>query len=336
MKCTILQILLSCTVTHGLRPSYVNYRRQEVTTVESSPLDVQTETQTIVAESMDSETENNQTPEKETGPPMENTEIPADSQETENPAEKTSQQPIIAEETENQTVSQNVQEEVTSESQNEETETTAPVELQTDSTITTDAELEFSNSDSKPTEAALDNEAVEKEEEAEPEPKQQNPENEAQQNEPEQELNDQEAKIESEVYRARTNDQKSIIERQDPNESEPPKLAELMDRKDADITMKAVDHTNENQVSDIEIKRVVSKYFNSVPDIKSQYILNEGLAKSITHYFKNKVVALPLFHINMKIDRNLVKIPWETGPPQQLKKKGSYPYRVLPDFKKSQ
>lgn len=326
---------MSCTVAHGLRPRNVNYRRQDVTTLEQIPVDVQTEAQTIVAESMDTKTENNKAAEKETDHPVENTETPkketektGESRETENPTEKPMQQSIAAVEIENETISQNVQE-VTSEPQNQETETAAPVELETDSAIApTEAEPEL---DSKPTEEALENEAVDQKE-TEPELKVQDPETEAQQNEPEQELNDQEANIEPVVaQRVQANDEQSA--QQEINESKPPKLAELIDQNDADITKKDVDHADDNQTSDNEIKSIVSKYFNSVPDIKSQYILNEGLAKSITHYFQNRVVALPLFHINMKIDRNLVKIPWETGPPQQTNKKGSYPYRVLPGFK---
>lgn len=303
---------MSCTVAHGLRPKYVHYRRQEVTTVDPSPIDVQTEAQTIIAESINPEAENIQTAETETEPPVEMTDAPGKGTEIEK-----------------QTVFENLQDEVTPEPQNEETETAAPKELQTDPMIEpTHLEPEL---ESKPTEAP-ENEAVEQKE-AESELKQQDPEREAQQNEQEQEQNDQEAKNEPLfVPKTRIDDKESVVTQQEPNESEPPKQAEPIDQKDADITTK--DDTNNNQVNDDEIKSIVSKYFNSVPDIKSQYVLNEGLAKSITHYFKNKVVALPLFHINMKIDRNLVKIPWETGPPLDSKKKKAYPYRILPGLKK--
>lgn len=350
-KYTILQILLSCTVAHGLRPRYVYYRRQEATTVEPITVDVETEAQTIVAESISPELENYRAAEKETDNPVETTEAPeketdnpqdnesptektAESQERENRTEKPAQRQIAGVDLENQTIYHTVQEQDTVEPLNEETELPAPVELQTDPTIEANhAEPEL---ESKPTEEPPENEAVEQKE-AEPELKEQDPESEAQQNEQELEQNDKDAKIEPVVVpRSHIENEQSIIAQQDPNESEPPTLPDPIDQKDTDIAMKNVDRVNDNQADDIEVKSIISKYFKSVPDITSQYVLNEGLAKSITHYFKNKVVALPLFHINMKIDRNLVKIPWETGPPIESKKKSkSYPYKVLPALKQN-
>lgn len=323
---------MSCTVAHGLRPRYVYYRRQEATTVES--VDVQTEAQTIIGESINPETENNQAAEKESVPSVGTPEapekefftekpVPSQEIETENPTEKLSEQQITVIEIENQPVIQNLQENVTPEPQDEETETAAPVELQTYPTIEptqADPELE-----SKPTEEAPEDEAGQQKE-AEEELKEQDLESEAQQNEQEQEQNDQEAKIGPMIVpRVQIDNGLSVVAQQEPSES---------DQKDTDIAMKDADHTNENQLNDAKIKSIVSKYINSVPDIKSQYVLNEGLAKSITHYFKNKVVALPLFHLNMKIDRNLVKIPWQTGLPLPARKKKAYPYRVISGLQK--
>lgn len=345
---------MSCTVAHGLRPRYVYYRRQEATTVEPIAVDVETEAHTIVAESINPETENNQAAEKETDHPVVTTEAPeketdtpkekeaesptekiAESQEKESTTEIPSPHKFAAVDTANQTIYHNVQKEDTIGPQNEETETAAPVEIQTGPTIASnqaEPELESKPTEEAPTEEAPieeapENEAVEQNEDAEPELNEQDPERETQ-NDQEQEQNDQ-------VARAQIDNEQSIVAQQDPNESEPTKLSDPIDQKDTDISMKIVDHTNDNQVNDDEVKSIVSKYFNSVPDIKSQYVLNEGLAKSITHYFKNKVVALPLFHINMKIDRNLVKIPWETGQPLESKKKKSYPYRVLHGLEKT-
>lgn len=258
-------------------------------------LEVQTEVQTIaeLVYSINPEVEETENTQAETDSPVDTK--------------------VLKKETETSEDKETGMAEPTDDPQNEEMATAVPV----------DPSIEL---ESKPTDEALDNEDVEQKDKVEAELKVNDPENER---ENDTQQNDQESIIEP-VLSSRTKAQiDSIVAHKDPNESESSKLAESIDQKDADIAMRAVDHTNGNQVNDDEIKSIVLKYFQSVPDMNSEYVLNEGLAKSITHYFKNKVVALPLFNINMKIDRNLVKIPWETGQPREHKK-NSYPYSVLP------
>lgn len=59
-----------------------------------------------------------------------------------------------------------------------------------------------------------------------------------------------------------------------------------------------------------EINNILQKYIDKIPDIDSKYVINEGLSKSISRYFKGKMSAFPLFKISLKIDRTPVKIPW--------------------------
>lgn len=59
-----------------------------------------------------------------------------------------------------------------------------------------------------------------------------------------------------------------------------------------------------------EVQKVLAKYFKKVPDIRSSYVINEGLAKTIATYFNGTVNAFPLFRISIKIDRTPIKIPW--------------------------
>lgn len=59
-----------------------------------------------------------------------------------------------------------------------------------------------------------------------------------------------------------------------------------------------------------EIKKIVGKYIDEIPDIESQYVVNEGLSKAISHFFKGKIKSFPLYKISLKIDKNPVKIPW--------------------------
>lgn len=72
-----------------------------------------------------------------------------------------------------------------------------------------------------------------------------------------------------------------------------------------------------NVVDNEYMKTVVSKYINKIPDIKTQYVINEGLSKAISHYFNGKVNTFPLYKISLSIDRNPVKIPWTLGQPNK-------------------
>lgn len=63
---------------------------------------------------------------------------------------------------------------------------------------------------------------------------------------------------------------------------------------------------------DEETKTTLYKYINSIPDIKSRYVIDDSLTKIIDYYFKGKINTLPLYKLSLTIDRDPVKIPWST------------------------
>ncbi|KPI93268.1 hypothetical protein RR46_10528, partial [Papilio xuthus] len=69
------------------------------------------------------------------------------------------------------------------------------------------------------------------------------------------------------------------------------------------------EHSEKNQTEE-EMKNIILKYVENIKDIESQYVINEALSKSISHYLNGKVNVLPLYRISLKIDRNPIKIPW--------------------------
>ena len=77
-----------------------------------------------------------------------------------------------------------------------------------------------------------------------------------------------------------------------------------------------------------EIKTMMTKYFSKIQDIDSQYVLNQGMANSISRYFKGKLDVFPLFRIKLTIDRNPVRIPWKIGEPRG-KDDGEPKYKIV-------
>lgn len=65
-----------------------------------------------------------------------------------------------------------------------------------------------------------------------------------------------------------------------------------------------------NNKIDDEIKQVIAKYLDKIPDVKPQFVIHDGLSKVISRYFKGKVSTFPLYKVSLKLDRNPVKIPW--------------------------
>lgn len=63
-------------------------------------------------------------------------------------------------------------------------------------------------------------------------------------------------------------------------------------------------------ITEEEIKKVISKYVDKIPEIEPQFVIDEGLSKVISHYFEGKITTFPLYRISLKLDRNPVNIPW--------------------------
>ncbi|XP_059049360.1 uncharacterized protein LOC131844470 [Achroia grisella] len=87
-------------------------------------------------------------------------------------------------------------------------------------------------------------------------------------------------------------------------------------QNDSNIVANALEPNKEN--NDEEIKRVIMKYINKVPDVEANYVVNERLSKIISQYFQGKINTFPLYRISLKIDRNPIKIPWILGQPTNV------------------
>ncbi|KAJ8734723.1 hypothetical protein PYW08_013973 [Mythimna loreyi] len=79
------------------------------------------------------------------------------------------------------------------------------------------------------------------------------------------------------------------------------------------MVVNCLDPKTNNDIND-EIKTIMGKYLRNIPDVEPRYVLNDKIASVISHYFKGKITALPLYKISLKIDRNPVKIPWSLAP----------------------
>lgn len=61
---------------------------------------------------------------------------------------------------------------------------------------------------------------------------------------------------------------------------------------------------------------MVHEYLARIPDVESKYVINDRLSKILSNLYQGKISVMPLYKVSLKIDRNLIKIPWtlETNP----------------------
>jgi hypothetical protein len=74
--------------------------------------------------------------------------------------------------------------------------------------------------------------------------------------------------------------------------------------------------TKENEE---DIKKILSKFIDKIPDLEPKYIKSESISNMISKYYQGKINTFPLYKISLKIDRNPVKIPWSIGVPEGIK-----------------